>query len=161
MNPRLYFVALVAASTFACSHTPESPAQEDYLATNIRSDGSKEFYYTLTMSGGEKSQAGGKRRNVSGGMVVTGGSSSRTSASAGISSRGGRGGRNASGAGRFDEMVTESLKKKLKATGYCRDGWMEMDRNRQPPGVSIRGECNETATESDYREFPNTEDVIN
>ena len=52
----------------------------------------------------------------------------------------------------------QCLEKKLLATGFCREGWMETERHIQPPNASIRGECNETATDKDYKNFPNTSD---
>ena len=154
------FISLVALIT-GCSHSQKSPEYEDYLATNIRSDGSKEFYYTLTMSGVNGEHRGGGRQRPTGGMRVSGGSSSNTKASGGISYSSGKGGRKGpqSGSHRSDELLSERLEKKLAATGYCREGWMEVERNFQPPNASIRGECDESATERDYSEFPNTEDV--
>jgi hypothetical protein len=55
--------------------------------------------------------------------------------------------------------MTEQLEKKLLATGFCREGWMETERHYQPPNASIRGECNETATDKDHQNFPNSEDA--
>jgi hypothetical protein len=71
--------------------------------------------------------------------------------------KGGGKGRQASTA--RDERMTEQLEKKLTATGFCREGWMETERHFQPPNASIRGECNETATDKDHQNFPNSEDA--
>lgn len=159
---------LLALLVGACSSSQKTREFEDYLATNIRSDGSKEFYYTVTMSNTGSSKRGGGRQNVSGGARVKGGSSSNTHGSAGVTvggasgsgSHGGKGsgGGNRSGA-RPDEKISEQLEKKLLVTGFCREGWMETERHIQPPNASIRGECNETATDKDYKKFPNTEDI--
>jgi len=152
----------------ACSSTPKTPEFDEYLATNIRSDGSKEFYYTVTMSNTGNSKRGSGGKNVSGGMRAKGGSSSNTQASGGISygggsgsgKQGGKGGRSGSQSGsRPDEKISELLEKKLLASGFCRDGWMESERHFQPPNASIRGECDETATDRDRQNFPNTSDV--
>ena len=156
---------LLAVLIGACSSSQKTPEFEDYLATNIRSDGSKEFYYTVTMSNTGGSKRGGGRQNVSGGMRVSGGSSSNTHGSAGVTvgggSHGGKGSRGGSRSGSSpDEKISEQLEKKLLATGFCRDGWMETERHIQQPSASIRGECNETANDKDYKNFPNTEDNL-
>ena len=157
-------IMLLAVLIGACSSSQKTPEFEDYLATNIRSDGSKEFYYTVAMTNTGNSKRGGGRQNVSGGARVKGGSSSNTHGSAGITvggSHGGKGSRGGSRSGsRPDEKISEQLEKKLLATGFCRDGWMETERHIQPPNASIRGECNETATDKDYKNFPNTEDNL-
>ena len=160
MNKKtIYIIYLIVLST-GCSHSQESREYEDFLATNIRSDGSKEFYYTVTMPEAERSQRGGNRKNVSGGVGVKGGSASRTAAAGGISYGGSKGGHKGRQPDRRPEsLLTERLEKKLLASGYCRDGWMETDRQFQTPNASIRGECDEAATERDHREFPNTEDA--
>jgi len=148
----------------ACSSSPNTPEFEEYLATNIRSDGSKEFYYTVTMS----STGRPKRGNVSGGMRVAGGSSSSPQGRGGITvsgapssaKHGGQAGRGGGKPGsRPDERVSELLEKKLRVSGFCRDGWMETERHIQPPSASIRGECDETATDRDRQNFPNTADA--
>ena len=101
-------------------------------------------------------------------MRAKGGSSSNTQASGGITYGGGSGGGKQGGKGgrggkqpgsRPDEKISELLEKKLLASGFCRDGWMETERHFQPPNASIRGECDETATDRDRQNFPNTTDV--
>lgn len=152
----------------ACSSSPKTQDFEDYLATNIRSDGSKEFYYTVTMTNNQNSQKGRGGNNVSGGARVSGGSSSNTRAGAGISvggsgssQRGGKGGGKQRQASTVrDDRMTEQLEKKLSATGFCREGFMETERHYQRPNASIRGECNETATDKDRQNFPNSEDSV-
>lgn len=152
----------------ACSNSQKNQTFEEYLATNIRSDGSKEFYYTVTMSNDQNSRKGKGGNNVSGGARVSGGSNSNTRAGAGITvgssgnrqrgNKGGGKGRHAAAA--RDERLTEQLEKKLRSTGYCREGWMEQDRDYQPPNATIRGECNETATDKDRRNFPNSDPTV-
>lgn len=145
----------------ACSNTQKNQTIEDYLATNIRSDGSKEFYYTVTMSNDQNSRKGKGGSNVNAGGRLSGGSSSNTRAGAGITvggsgnrQRGNKGGGRQAGAAR-DERLSEQLEKKLRSTGFCREGWMEIERDYLPPNATIRGECNETATDRDLRNFPN------
>ena len=157
-------IVLLTGLLSACSSSQKNPDFEEYLATNIRSDGSKEFFYTVTLPNDSGSKRGsGKGKHAGGGMRVNGGSSSNTSVSGGltVSNAGGgqRGGRGGQPGSRPDEKMSEQLEKKLLATGFCRDGWMERERHIQPPNASIRGECNETATDRDRESFPNTEDI--
>ena len=157
-------IVLLTGFLTACSSSQTKPDFEEYLATNIRSDGSKEFFYTVTLSNDGGSKRGtGKGKHASGGMRVNGGSNGSASASGGItvSNAGGghRGSRGGHPGSRPDEKMSEQLEKKLLATGFCRDGWMERERHIQPPNASIRGECNETATDRDRENFPNTEDI--
>ena len=91
----------------ACSSSQKTPEFEDYLATNIRSDGGKEFYHTVTMTNPGSTQCGKSSKNVSGGMRVSGGSSSNTYGSG---------------------------------------------------GITVGGECNESATDRDRQNFPDTAD---
>ncbi len=166
---RMTITAVLTLLLGACSSSQKNQTFEDYLATNIRSDGSKEFYYTVTMSNGQNPKKGTGGKNVNGGARVSGGSSSNTRAGAGITvggsgrrqpgNKGGGKGRQAAAA--RDERVSEQLEKKLRASGFCREGWMEQERNYQPPNASIRGECNETATDKDRRNFPNSDPTLN
>ena len=164
---KMTITALLILLVSACSSSQKNQDFEDYLATNIRSDGSKEFYYTVTISGGQNSQKGKGGSNVSGGARVSGGSSSNTRAGAGITVGGSGGGqRGNKGGGKHrqastarDDRMTEQLEKKLSATGFCREGFMETERHYQPPNASIRGECNEAATDRDLQNFPNSEDA--
>jgi hypothetical protein len=159
-------IILLSVILSACSSSQKNPEITEYLATNIRSDGSKEFYYTVTLADSKSSKRGGGGRNVSGGMRVNGGSNSNVYGSGGVTLSGSGGGhkgsRGASGrqpGAQQAEIMTEQLEKKLLASGYCRDCWMETERHVQPPNASIRGECNETATDRDRHNFPNSTDI--
>jgi hypothetical protein len=165
MNAKMINTGVLILLVSACSSSQKNQAFEDYLATNIRSDGSKEFYYTVTMSGSNNSSSGTGGKNVSGGARASGGSSSNTRGVAGITvggsgnrQRGNKGGGKGPRAGAaHEERVSEQLEKKILASGFCREGWMEQERIYQPPNASIRGECNETATDKDRQNFPANE----
>ncbi|MBN4055687.1 hypothetical protein JYU12_02975 [bacterium AH-315-K03] len=49
----------------------------------------------------------------------------------------------------------ERLAAILKKTGYCREGFMEFDRNIAKDVSIIRGECYEPATDEDRKNFIN------
>jgi len=147
-TPTIILFAILSAS---CASKQSSPEFSEYLATNIRSDGSKEFQYTAEIANAGKS----KSKNVGGGMRMAGGSSSPTRTSAGVtvgSNTGGGKHRKNSGQNSYQQMnekFNQQLEKKLSQTGFCREGWMETEREFQPPRMVVKGECNETATESD------------
>jgi hypothetical protein len=163
MHVRWAITLVLAGTVSACSNSQKNPEFEEYLATHIRNDGSKEFYYTVTLTKSEDSKRRRGNKNVGGGVRVSGGSSSNTRANAGVtvggSANGRPGGHAAQGSLRGSEKMTGQLDKKLLASGYCRDGWMETERQVQHPYGSIRGECNETASDTDRENFPNTEDT--
>lgn len=52
-------------------------------------------------------------------------------------------------------MLVSSLEAELKKTGFCREGFMELDRMTEPSQTFIKGECVEAASNSDRDEFPN------
>lgn len=142
----------------ACSGPQQRAEPRDYLATNIQSDGTKEFYYTITMASHQAPRQSAGSPIIGGGAQVTGGSSGHLSGGVGIS-LGAPVGRQRRGGGYVDDaFIREHLEKKLLASGYCREGWMERDRNVQPPDLSIHGVCKETATARDRQQFPNSAD---
>ena len=165
MNLKTAILILLSVAVSACSNSQKNPDFDEYLATHIRSEGSKEFYYTVTLTNADESRRGRSNKNVSGGMRVSGGSNSNPRGSGGVTVSGQGNGKGSvsrpggQGSARASEKMSEQLEKKLLTTGYCRDGWMETERQIQPPFANIRGKCNETATDKDRENFPNSEDI--
>ena len=156
MNPNRHINTWMLLLGISFSHALAADDYGDFLETTIRSDGSKEFLYTITLPEADSPQRGNR---PSGSMRMSGGSNRQVSASGGIGYGSGRGGnRSRDPAERQNELLDERLGKKLRKTGYCREGWMELERSFRPPAATIRGECNETATEKDHTNFPNTQD---
>ncbi len=165
MHHKINTIILLTILLAACASKQRGPEFSEYLATNIRSDGSKEFQYTveITHSDSHRNKKIGRR------MGVTGGSGGQARGYGGITvggnSGGGkhRGGPGKNGQGGPDtqmiEQVDQQLEKALSRSGYCREGWMEVERDYQPPKIVVKGECNESATEKDRRHFPNSEDT--
>jgi len=143
----------------ACSSAQRQREPADYLATNIRNDGTKEFYYTITLQRPPRT-APAPAVPVSGGAHVTGGSSGHLYGGVGISLGAPVGGRHRGGGAGYgqDALIREHLEQKLLVTGFCREGWLERDRNVRPPDLSIHGVCKETATARDRQQFPNNTD---
>ena len=84
-------------------------------------------------------------------------------AEVGVGKGGGKGGRQSGSGGRRggsgqNERITEQLEKTLRASGFCQKGFIELERETNPPTTSIRGECNDTASTGDLKKFPNSDD---
>ncbi|MDH3902195.1 MAG: hypothetical protein OES90_03130, partial [Xanthomonadales bacterium] len=52
-------------------------------------------------------------------------------------------------------LLNDAVEAELKKTGYCRDGFMELDRMMEPGQTFIKGECVEAASVNDREKFPN------
>lgn len=52
-----------------------------------------------------------------------------------------------------EEQAIEALEYKLQTSGYCRQGYFILGNYNQFGSVEIRGECQESATETDKRLF--------
>ncbi|MBU2979293.1 hypothetical protein [Alteromonas sp. C1M14] len=133
-----------------CASKPDKPPKEQPLfVTNIKPDGSKMFSFSVAMRAEKQGRDGGGRGRESGG--------------------GGRGGRGGKGApperdgqdsqGRSDEdrieKIYEALDLKLGETGYCREGYIEIDTYETETRFNILGECNDSATNEDKALFIN------
>lgn len=53
-----------------------------------------------------------------------------------------------------DGALTRRIEDVLAETGYCREGFFELYRQRQRGELSVRGECREAATAEDRERFP-------
>ena len=147
-------VALICMA--GCSSNQKNEVPQGYLATNIFDDGSKQFVYTVELSEsngqGKRGKGNGRPGNVAGQVRGSSNRGLSGGVTAGTSGKGGRGGRGQQGrAGLLNDAVEAELKK----TGYCRDGFMELDRMMEPGQTFIKGECVEAASVNDREEFPN------
>lgn len=139
-----------------CSSNQKTEVPQGYLATNISEDGSKQFVYTVDLpesnGQGRRGKGNGRPGNVAG--HVQGGSNRGLTGgvTAGTGGRSKGGGRGQQGKA---SLLQEALDAELKRTGYCRKGYMELDRMMQTAQTSIKGECVESASDSDREEFPN------
>ncbi|GFZ83822.1 hypothetical protein GCM10011403_29250 [Pseudohongiella nitratireducens] len=57
------------------------------------------------------------------------------------------------------DAIEEQLELKLVETGYCRDGYLELDSSSINGQYAIRGECREAANENDRQTFNNTQSL--
>ena len=150
MNYKNYFLALSLFLSACASNPWESAEVAEVFVTDIKSSGLKIFNYSLTRVAPQNS---GSER---------GGSSSKGSGEHG--GRGGKGGGKGGGYGgmgsgksnddsAIKSYLNEMLESKLKKTGYCQDGYIELDSSFGRGLLLIRGECEEAATEEDWVKF--------
>lgn len=149
MNTTRFLLIPIALSLFACaSQEPKPPTTTDSIITLIQADGSKQFSYTLIM---EMPERGERARG-------------------GPSGRGGGappGGTPPGGSGDFDRadddrddgplkhLTEEGLLAKLDDTGYCRNGYQQLETQSRRGAMNIAGECYDKATDEDRNKFPN------
>ena len=135
------FVPIVLFCMSGCSGSQKNETPQGYLATHIFEDGSKQFVYTAELAEsagqGKRGRNNGRPGNVAG--QVRG--SSNRGLSAGVTA--GTGGRTKSG-GRGQQgraaLLQEALEAELKTSGYCRMGFMELERMMQPTQTFFKGE---------------------
>ena len=156
--PVLLLISTALVCAGGCSSNQKNEMPQGYLATQITDDGSKQFVYTVDLPDkvrqGKRGKSNGRPGNVAGHVQ---GSSNR-GISAGVSAgtgSGGKGGGRARGQQGQTALLNDALAAELKKTGYCRKGYMELDRMMQPGQTFIKGECVEAASDHDREEFPN------
>ena len=117
------------------------------------------FVYTVDIpdSGGRgnRGQGNGRPGNVSGNVHGSSNRGLSAGVTAGTGNSRGRGNRGGRGPQGKDSVLVSSLEAELKKTGYCRKGYMELDRMTDPSQTYIKGECVEAASQNDRKEFPN------
>ena len=57
--------------------------------------------------------------------------------------------------GKSDDSLREAVQARLDTSGYCRDGYLALERYQANGIARIRGECRDGATDSDRKQFPN------
>lgn len=70
-----------------------------------------------------------------------------------------RSGRQLSQTDKIEQILTAQLDEKMEQTQFCRTGFWLIDTYSYGDEPYLRGECNETATTEDRKQFPNT--IIN
>ena len=151
-------ILVVLIFLLGCSSNQRSETPQGYLATHIFDDGSKQFVYTVEFSEltgqGKRGKGNGRPGNVAG--QVRG--SSNRGLSGGVTAGTGGGskvGKSGGGQQGRAALLNEAVEAELKKSGYCRDGFMELERMMEPAQTFIKGECVEAASVNDREEFPN------
>ncbi|WDE04798.1 hypothetical protein SG34_026375 [Thalassomonas viridans] len=128
----------------ACSSHREKTVEEIFV-TEIREDSSKMFAFTLTQEKAARSrQADTKTRAGKQGKSRKGGKEKGA-------------GKNESRERQnpLEDIFQQRLEQRLSQNNYCRTGYLELERYASRGAMTMRGECNESATESDRQRFPN------
>jgi len=149
---------LLSLGLFACaSQEPKPPKTTDSIITLIQADGSKQFSYTLIM---EMPDRGGRQRGGPGGHGGKGPDGKGGPPPGG--KPGGdfdRGDNHRDDDGRDDgtlkHLTEEGLLAKLEDTGYCRNGYHQLETQSRRGAMNIAGECYDKATDEDRNKFPN------
>lgn len=139
-------IALVVAVSACSSREPKRPEWVEYFATHIEEDGTKQFSLALEPQG----RGGGGPRGGRGRGSGPGGGNGR-----------GPGG----GAGgvpdrsdmqqRMEQMLEAKLDAHLRQSGFCQGDYTVVDQSFIQGLMTVRGECNEKASEQDREQFPN------
>ena len=67
---------------------------------------------------------------------------------------GGTKGNRGKGKKKSDDSLHEAVQARLDTSGYCRDGFLALERYQANGIARIRGECRDGATDSDRAQFP-------
>ena len=148
------FVLILPLLLAACASNQWEPSEVDEVfVTDIKSSGLKIFNYSLTKT---TSQASGSGERRSGSGKGSGKHSGRGGNGGGY---GGKGGGKSADESSMKAYFNEMLESKLKESGYCREGYIELNSYFGKGQLKIRGECEEGATEEDLIKFVNNESV--
>jgi hypothetical protein len=152
MNKKLLTSLLIATlGITACrSNSPKRNGDmpNEVFVTQIKANGSKIFNYSLIKKMPNQGQMGK-------GMGKGGG---RHGGGMGGGMKGGKKPDMSKMKAKMQEKATHKLAKKLSESGYCREGYMELESFFERGHVTIKGECNESATTQDREKFINHED---
>lgn len=118
------------------SGPPEPPVHTDVFATQIKDNDAKIFGFSMLTGPARDAASGGGQRPP----------------------RGDTGRKPSSGADNYAQKMTllhNRVEQKLADTGYCRQGYIEIDTYETNKRIHLMGECNESATTADREQFPN------
>jgi hypothetical protein len=59
------------------------------------------------------------------------------------------------GKGKPDNSLHKAVQARLDTSGYCRDGYLALERYHANGVARLRGECRDGATDGDREQFPN------
>ncbi len=152
MSCKNYLLVLSLFLMACVSNQWESSEVDEVFVTDIKSSGLKIFNYSLTKhipqaSHSDKNSSRGKGSGSHGGRGGKGGGKG--------SGHGGMGGGKSDSGSSMKQYFNEMLEAKLKSSGYCREGYIELDSYFGRGELQIRGECEEGATEEDRVKFVN------
>ena len=155
MKYKIYFLVLLFSLT-ACASNKWKPSEvEEVFVTDIKPGGLKIFNYSLTNT---MAQASGNTKRDGGSSKGTGKHGSGKGMGGGKSGGYGGAGKSANESS-MKPYFNDMLESKLKSSGYCREGYIELDSYFGRGQLKMRGECGEGATEEDRIKFINNKNT--
>jgi len=149
------FVLILSLLLAACASNQWKPSEvNEVFVTDIKSSGLKIFNYSLTKATPQASGSGERRGGSSGK-----GSGKHGGRGGNGSGYGGKGGGKSADESSMKLYFNEMLELKLKESGYCREGYIELTSYFGRGQLEIRGECEEGATEEDRIKFVNNKNI--
>ncbi|MDT0595319.1 hypothetical protein [Glaciecola petra] len=160
-------ILIITLTISACATKPEHEQRaEPTFITDIRSDGSKRFVFTITNTRG--SEGRGQRGRGNGNNER--GGQGRGSRGQGGGEQGGRGqgnrqsrpqeseqGQGINRSNERDDNTREKfialLEEKITSTEYCRHGYIELDYSQLREATELVGECQESASDEDKKRW--------
>ena len=146
------FLLILPLLLAACASNQWKPSEvNEVFVTDVKSSGLKIFTYSLTKITPQASGSGERRGGSSGkGSGKRGGNGS---------GYGGKGGGKSADESSMKPYFNKMLESKLKESGYCREGYIELTSYFGRGQLEIRGECEEGATEEDRIKFVNNKNI--
>ncbi|RKZ67504.1 MAG: hypothetical protein DRQ44_05565 [Gammaproteobacteria bacterium] len=153
MKYKIYFLALLLSLAACANNQWKSSEVEEVFVTDIKPSGLKIFNYSLTntlaQASGNAKRGGGSGKHGSG-KGKGGGNGSGYE---------GKDGGKSTNESSMKPYFNDMLESKLKESGYCREGYIELDSYFGRVQLKMRGECEEGATEEDQIKFINKENT--
>lgn len=144
----LFTLSLLMLS--ACSSTKQSQ-MEEFFKTKIHADGSKRFTFSLVIlqtqnHNKEKSQQRPNKPSKSNGNRKKGQNDSRNNKQGSLDKENSK-------LSKMTELFEERLQKYMANKQYCREGYITLETSFSGAIYTLRGECQESATDEDKRRF--------
>jgi hypothetical protein len=143
-------------SVVGCTNNHQKrPQTEEIFVTKIEENGTKRFNFSMNMEipsdrrGGRPAGAGGGRPGGMGGGRASGMGGGRPDGNKDFEKR------REQMMEKMKKNIYEKLRLTLFNTEYCREEYIEIDSIFIPGNASIKGECEEKATQEDILKFPN------
>ncbi len=149
---KFLLLPIFASAVFisGCASQPKSAVKKIFV-TNISVDGIKSFSFSLIRDRSQKKNYSGKGRGSGSGVMGSGMGGGKGKMSGGHSGKNG-------GGDNFERLkirTENELVVTLDETGYCRDGYSELESYFVQGVSQIRGECYDDANEDDRQKFIN------
>ena len=128
---RLCLVILTLLFIVSCTSKTSASKVHGVFITSIKADGTKLFVFTSPDYG----------------------DSGKHYSHPGLAERQGRGRQGLAAREQLEKLIIRALDIRISENGYCREGYIELGSYIERGSFEIRGECNDTATQTDRKRF--------